>query len=924
VFLCYVALVAQYFVLESGNTDTHTASSAVALTSLHSPLDVALSQANKHTPVQPSIASVLSKSAEPLTRRFYWPNPFAPEFALPSSEVCENVYQYACGAFVENSQYQGSDSTFSVLRAREEEVLNRLLLEITNDAVTTPPAEEDESVNADRKGVLWQQQQVDDRRRDREAIARFHHTCTKSLTFGWTVGTGTSNADRTQSDSLFQSIWKRIDSVATARELLTLIGELQILEMDLPIVVSVESNPLRGRQPILLVQTSAAAGNSAFQKADRTLLRKTLELGERLLFGESSSNFENTSPPNSATRHDQCIDAILHLEHEILLSATVDDKEQQRRMVRAREEGLIDYVLDSGLFPEDEYFESLDKLQLRLNVSQEFDATSSVFSPPHDILSGAEALTVLLGGYCKDEREDSDENDDFKTGERDSGQSHGSCEDALHNSLYWVHSVQPLYTLLRLLQTHSLSAWRCYLHALLADSVLRVIPPPSPPSNHETQSSSDTEQLSIARVQVHHGSVNQRHELPWQRRQELSTALRERQRAGNMDVTQRRQPSEIRAQCSQLLVEQLPKILGRYYSETVVDDHLYSLVNTLTVELRDSYLRALLETKSADTRPKAFAYLREDEREMAIRKLETMHFMLGGRKRSCTTSSAAHKQAEEWPRLPVDAGLENHLLELWRMHASSSRTLWISHSLREKDEDEGLEVTSSSIVGVCERSVFGANAYYDHRSNVLTVQPGLLAMPLFSSRYDRVHWYARLGTVLAHEMAHAFDRQGVLFDELGGIQPWLTQQSAGIYQYHLACFARAYDCTTRSGSQHDGVHTLDENVADITGFDVAFDSYVAQLQKNAQQRKQQQKSHTDNTDDGTLQRYREFYLSYAQLYCESMSVIEERAAVRSRTHSLGEVRVQQVLQSHPWFRVAFQCDFNSVLDKYLQERCTIL
>lgn len=167
-------------------------------------------------------------------------------------------------------------------------------------------------------------------------------------------------------------------------------------------------------------------------------------------------------------------------------------------------------------------------------------------------------------------------------------------------------------------------------------------------------------------------------------------------------------------------------------------------------------------------------------------------------------------------------------------------------------------------------------AYYVQQQNAVVLGSALLVEPFFSMRATRASNYARLGSVLAHEIAHAIDFIGARFDGHGSF----VAELASPRQKIRACLEREYTSTTLLGNVHNGAATLNENFADVLGVEIAYKAFLSEGDVGVEER-------------------RDFFLSYAQQFCRSAATSRrsEYEQLRLAKHAMPELRVNNVVSS---------------------------
>lgn len=439
--------------------------------------------------------------------------------------------------------------------------------------------------------------------------------------------------------------------------------------------------------------------------------------------------------------------------------------------------------------------------------------------------------------------------------------------DALCSRPLWVHSRSYFQQLPRVLRSQSLSAWRNYLrHALLFQLVDDGSPRIDPDSHY-----------------AYHRSYDARFALPWRRpRNFLSISSSSSSSASSTEEDQQR--SE---ECIFLTEAHLPVLLDDYFVHARLDQHTREEVRRIAELVRSGLVADLRQNHTN-------SYLSAEERESAASKLEAVNLQVGA--------------PESWPKdrsalLLVSESFVENLLRVRSYHQESQYRTFVEHvgaaSPLHPDElfDGLLSVT---------------NAFYQHQLNTITLNAGFLQKPIFSVEYSQLAAMSRLGVFVGHELVHAIDQSGVLFDSSGSLRPWISEDSKKSYTERQQCFVDLYSGRTSLGNQHDGRRTLNENVADVTGFRAAYDAAFAAEERLSSQSEEEE-------EEALASKKRAFFLGYAQLYCEEASSREQESRrIHSSTHSVSEFRVNNVVTQHRDFHELWQCGAPT------RRRCSIL
>ncbi|XP_017095193.2 neprilysin-2 [Drosophila bipectinata] len=196
-----------------------------------------------------------------------------------------------------------------------------------------------------------------------------------------------------------------------------------------------------------------------------------------------------------------------------------------------------------------------------------------------------------------------------------------------------------------------------------------------------------------------------------------------------------------------------------------------------------------------------------------------------------------------------------------------------------------------------------ANAYYRLSLNRIELPLGLLATPLLQEPTCRteaerkVRLSAGLGYILAHEMVHAFDYDGINYDASGQLANGQWPPRAIIrFGLRAACYMGA--------RYSNAAVTMNENIADTEGLRLAFETYRPRPETN---------SSSPATPDPEL--LKTFFLVYAQTWCgKSVDLDAEDSSAQNSLHSKHQERVNNVLANLPEFAETFQCKAGSPMN----------
>ncbi|KAJ3032374.1 Endothelin-converting enzyme 2 [Rhizophlyctis rosea] len=202
----------------------------------------------------------------------------------------------------------------------------------------------------------------------------------------------------------------------------------------------------------------------------------------------------------------------------------------------------------------------------------------------------------------------------------------------------------------------------------------------------------------------------------------------------------------------------------------------------------------------------------------------------------------------------------------------------------------------------------------------IQINPGILQRPLFSALNADAMNYGSLGTIIGHEITHAFDSMGYKLDKDGIKRPWWTERSTELFAMGSKCFEDQYSqyrVMFRDGSvgKVDGTATLAENIADNGGMDVALTAWLHKI-GGWEVAKQKAPGY------GGLTWEQVFFVSFGQTWCSAKGDKDVKYLLENDVHAPNAVRVRGVLHNSPEFAGAFGCPVGSAMNPLGDEgRC---
>ena len=251
-------------------------------------------------------------------------------------------------------------------------------------------------------------------------------------------------------------------------------------------------------------------------------------------------------------------------------------------------------------------------------------------------------------------------------------------------------------------------------------------------------------------------------------------------------------------------------------------------------------------------------WMSEETKAEAQKKLDSLEVRIG--------------HPEKWPQdnyevillSPEDGGsyIENYLM--------------VCHALNEYMFEKKDEPTDKTQWPDTPQTV---NAYYDPQTNSINILAGILQDPFYNLDSSDEEKLGGIGAIIGHEITHAFDTTGSMFDEKGNLRDWWTQADKESFQKLADEVIAYYDGMEAYGKQINGAQTISENIADLGG--------VACITEIAQEKQYDLK---------------EVYEAYARIWASKQREEYLAQQVAVDVHAPAKIRVNAVLSAQQAFR----------------------
>ena len=200
-------------------------------------------------------------------------------------------------------------------------------------------------------------------------------------------------------------------------------------------------------------------------------------------------------------------------------------------------------------------------------------------------------------------------------------------------------------------------------------------------------------------------------------------------------------------------------------------------------------------------------------------------------------------------------------------------------------------------------------AEYVPAFNEMDLAAGILQPPFFDANWPMYLKFGAIGSIAGHELSHAFDPHGRLYNSQGLLSDWWTNATAHAFVEQQKCIERQYaEYWVDDGHGHreyvDSRFTVGEDVADAAGIAQSFRAWKHILD-NGGIRIFEQNQLLPGLAHYTQEQL--FFVAFAHLWASLVRPAEQVRRIRTDPHSPARFRVNGALSNMPSFAEAFGC-----------------
>ena len=186
-----------------------------------------------------------------------------------------------------------------------------------------------------------------------------------------------------------------------------------------------------------------------------------------------------------------------------------------------------------------------------------------------------------------------------------------------------------------------------------------------------------------------------------------------------------------------------------------------------------------------------------------------------------------------------------------------------------------------------EISPIDVNACYINSSNKIIIPDAILYDPFYNYNENKIKKYAKLGSIISHEISHSIDINNINYDYKGILQKNLD---INIFEKEITKLEKQFKKNDKFYKYKTG-----ENIADLYGISISLLS-INRLYNIDQH----------NLNNKNIEIYKKFFKNYSMMWRSSYNFNKKMFLLKNDVHSLAEHRVNIILKNINIFRKVYK------------------
>ena len=285
--------------------------------------------------------------------------------------------------------------------------------------------------------------------------------------------------------------------------------------------------------------------------------------------------------------------------------------------------------------------------------------------------------------------------------------------------------------------------------------------------------------------------------------------------------------------------------LGRMYAAKYVSEEIQTNIRNMSTDIQNIYRQRLSN----------LSWMSDETKAAALNKLDKMKVIVG------------YDETGVWPQ---------DLYEFYYT-AKNEGGIFINNILSAKKANTDYSFKSKNEPVRNDILVEGpqtVNAFYSPTNNSIMILAGILQSPIYSIDASPEENAGGIGTIIAHEITHAFDNNGAKFDADGNFANWWQESDFQKFNELTKKAVAYYNTYEIKGYPINGTLTLSENIADL-GAVSCITEYALNKEYDLSK----------------------VYTAYGKMWATKKTDASEISAILNDTHSPAKIRVNAVLSA---------------------------
>ncbi|CAI6255735.1 unnamed protein product [Periconia digitata] len=339
--------------------------------------------------------------------------------------------------------------------------------------------------------------------------------------------------------------------------------------------------------------------------------------------------------------------------------------------------------------------------------------------------------------------------------------------------------------------------------------------------------------------------------------------------------------------CFKYVETSLPWIASKFFLDQTYSDERRDFVTTMTEDLRSAYLQRL----------EGIEWITKETKALVHEKISNIVTKIGYPEHTPNARNATDLMAYYSP-IQITESLYKNVISIREWDHNRVWDL-LNHPVDQK-------IWPGSTV-----YAWIANAFYANVWSYAVIPAGITQAPIYYEGAPSYITYSSLGMILGHELTHALDTDGRLWDQNRRYKSWWDEQSIANFENRSECFVKQYSemkavdnfgeaILNQDGKPYfvNGTMTVSENIADAGGLGMAWEAWLAHEKKGPSRS-------LPGLENFTKEQL--FYINSAQTWCTKSSRKSMLSLLLEESHAPGFARILGPTQNSKGFNDAFQC-----------------